>query len=181
VSHDHAGLSEGRGANPWDEIKALRYDFSCQQQEITRLSTIVESTVATREWVSREIKPLADSQMRTEQSISKIGDSILAINSTQDEMMRERAQREKEDREIEQHRQREAHEADMRNRQELHDRAMKIAADHAEDMRRQTLPYLLKEKWAPICAALTTIVGFFALLVTYITGALGSWLKAHGF
>lgn len=129
---------------------------------IAALEGRMERELATRIWVrdalDATVAPMREALQRTEASVDRLATSVItiadqnkALNATQDQMMRERAERERAE-----------HDA-------------KMAALQVQ-LEQKSLFYLVTQKGGPLAGAVLGVAALFALLSQVI-----AWLLAHQF
>lgn len=129
------------------------------QTQVAELRGRFENSVATREWVRDEMRPMRESQLRQEEILASIAKSVERTEATQDDIMRQRAQ----------------------NEAEAH-RAALVALEERKNAEIATLKQnailtRVKEIWTPWLGFLGVLYATFAIFGEGIK----AWLKAHGF
>lgn len=111
-------------------------------ERVRALETLVTNSLASREWVRGELGAIREAAIRTENSVeamskqmSALAEDLKNIYSTQDAMMKDRAEREKQE----------------------HDARMAA-------LKEQTFVNIIKERWAPVSGFIVGIAAVVALV-----------------
>jgi protein subunit release factor A len=116
-------------------LGAVDDKFGQMERQLTRVETLIETQLASREWVRELVNPLTEATREMRHAVEVLGRDNQMLNAAHNKLLEERSRREQEE-----------HEAKLKA------------------LREQTWAHILKEKWAPIGAFILTCASVLALV-----------------